>query len=61
MWGCIIVSNNICVLNEDKICDSCQECLFCDLDQLKKCDNCCRCLDNNKKDYETITIDEIIM
>lgn len=48
-----------CVLEENKICNDCKECLKCDLDPTKICDNCGKCLGD--RDYSTIFIDEIIM
>jgi len=51
------MNNNFCVLNEDKLCNGCQECLMCDLNSAKICDNCCSCLEPNTKDYETILVD----
>lgn len=55
------MTNNICVLDDTKLCNQCQECLKCDLDPSKICDNCCKCLDKKIKDYESIIIDEIII
>jgi len=55
-----MTNNKFCVLDDNKKCTNCQECLVCDLDPNKICDNCCRCLDENSSDYETILIDEII-
>lgn len=48
----------ICVLDERKVCDNCNECKFCDLDPKKICDNCCECLDT--ADYRAIKIIGII-
>ncbi len=54
------VGKKMCVL-EDKVCDNCGKCLYCDLDPEKLCDNCCRCLDIEPDiDYAVIEIDEII-
>lgn len=53
--------NKICVLEDDKMCVNCGECLQCDLDPSKICDNCCKCLDKATSDYETILIDDIII
>lgn len=36
--------NKICVLDDDKFCDDCGECMRCDLDPNKICDNCCKCI-----------------
>ncbi|NLT96230.1 MAG: hypothetical protein GXW85_12025 [Clostridia bacterium] len=49
-----------CVIDDNKICSNCGECIFCDLDMTKICDNCCKCIGMGDKDYETILIDEII-
>lgn len=46
----------MCVL-EDKVCDNCGECLYCDYDPLKLCDNCCKCI--NFSDDAIIKIDKI--
>ena len=43
-----------CVL-EDKPCNGCGECMFCDLDPTKICDNCGKCIDF--KNDITIKID----
>ena len=56
----------MCILDEVKVCDQCQDCMICSLDPNKKCDSCCACLeknakDKNAKDYETIFIKEIIL
>ena len=48
----------MCVLDEEKECDGCMECMVCDLDPSKVCDNCGKCLEI--KDYATIKIDKII-
>jgi len=52
-----------CILESDKICVNCGQCLLCDINSTKICDNCCQCLDelNKDKDYETILIEEIII
>ncbi len=62
MKGWISLSNiTMCILDETKVCDQCQDCLICSLDPNKKCDSCCACLEGNNKDYETIFIEEIIL
>ena len=53
------METKMCVLDEEKECDGCLECLVCDLDPTKICDNCGKCLDI--RDYATIKIDKIIM
>jgi hypothetical protein len=50
--------SKLCVLNENKICDDCGECNYCDLDSTKVCDNCCECLDEG--DYRAVKITGII-
>lgn len=47
-----------CVLNEEKICDECGECDYCDLNPFKKCDNCGKCIDSGDE-YREIKIDGI--
>ena len=49
-----------CVLDEDRLCDDCGDCLKCDLDQDKTCDNCMRCVQKSDADYLAIEIDEVI-
>ncbi|HHW92398.1 MAG TPA: hypothetical protein GX735_06890 [Firmicutes bacterium] len=48
-----------CVL-EDRVCNDCGECLFCDLDPIKVCDNCGECIATDA-DYRAIAIDAIIL
>jgi hypothetical protein len=48
-----------CILDENKICDNCQECNMCDLNPDKVCDNCGKCIEDGR-DYEIIEIDKII-
>lgn len=59
--GCDKMFKEKCVIDEDKICNSCQDCMICDLNANKICDNCCQCLENNPKDFETIVIDDIVI
>ena len=47
-----------CVLDENKICDDCGECNYCDLNPFKICDNCGKCIGMNEE-YREIKIDEI--
>lgn len=62
MKGMVLLSDTtICVLDETKVCDQCQDCMICSLNPNKKCDSCCACLEQNTKEYETIFIDEIIL
>ncbi len=49
-----------CVLDEEKLCVDCGECLTCDLDPKKICDNCMRCVKKSDADYLAIEIDEVI-
>ncbi len=48
-----------CVLDEEKYCDDCRECMKCDLDPEKLCDNCGKCIEDSS-DYKEIWIDEIL-
>jgi len=50
----------ICVLDEEKLCDDCGECVTCDLDPKKLCDNCMKCVNKSGVDYLAIEIDEVI-
>lgn len=47
-----------CVLNEEKFCDDCGECDYCDLNPFKICDNCGKCIDSSDE-YREIKIDKI--
>lgn len=47
-----------CVLDEEKICDECGECDYCDLNPFKKCDNCGKCIESGDE-YREIKIDGI--
>ena len=49
-----------CVLDENKICDDCGECNYCDLNPFKICDNCGKCIGMNEE-YREIKIDEIML
>lgn len=51
---------NMCMLEENKICDNCLECNTCDLDPKKMCDNCAKCIDNGAH-FRAIEIDDIIV
>lgn len=48
-----------CIIYENKICDQCGDCNFCDLNPDKICDNCGLCLEDY--DYSAIQVDELIM
>jgi hypothetical protein len=50
----------ICVLDDEKICDDCGDCMKCDLDPTKVCDNCMQCVKKSDADYLAIEIDEVI-
>lgn len=50
----------MCILNERKECDNCNECNLCDLDRNKICNNCGKCLQMEGIDIRAIKIDEII-
>ncbi len=49
---------DMCIIDEDKICDNCCECYICDLDPNKLCDNCAKCIDT--ADFKAIEITEIL-
>ncbi len=49
-----------CILDEERLCVDCGECLTCDLDPEKRCDNCMRCVQKSNADYLAIEIDEVI-
>lgn len=48
-----------CVLDVEKFCDDCQECMRCDMEPGKLCDNCGKCI-KDSSDYKEILIDEIL-
>lgn len=49
-----------CVMDAERLCVDCGECLICDLDSEKICDNCMRCVQKSNADYLAIEIDEVI-
>ena len=49
-----------CILDEERLCVDCGDCLACDLDPEKLCDNCMRCVQKSNADYLAIEIDEVI-
>jgi len=49
-----------CILDEDRLCVDCGDCLVCDLDPEKRCDNCMQCVKKSDADYLSIEIDEVI-
>lgn len=52
-----------CVLDPDKKCNGCKECLMCDLDPNKICNNCGKCIDffnTDEKGYVSIKVDKVI-
>ena len=49
-----------CVLDEDRLCVNCGDCLVCDIDPEKHCDNCMQCVKKSGADYLSIEIDEVI-
>lgn len=49
-----------CILDDNKICDECGECDFCDLNPFKRCDNCGKCIDD-AQEYRELKIDDIIL
>lgn len=50
----------MCMLEENKICDNCCECDYCDLNPGKICDNCAKCI-NDDAAYRAIEIEDIII
>lgn len=50
----------ICILDDEKICDNCNDCQMCDLEPSKVCDNCGKCIEVTE-DNMTINIDKIYM
>lgn len=50
-----------CILDEDKFCNECGDCDFCDLNPFKKCDNCGRCLEDGDKEYRELKIDSVVL
>ena len=53
------MKNEICVIDENKICDDCGECSKCLLDPKKKCDSCGDCLKPEFLGTRKITISNI--
>ena len=49
-----------CVLDEDRLCVDCGDCLVCDINPEKRCDNCMQCVKKSGADYLSIEIDEVI-
>lgn len=47
-----------CVLDDEKLCNDCGECDYCDLNPFKICDNCGKCIDSSEE-YRELKIDEI--
>ena len=54
------MTGNMCVLDENKICNDCGECDRCDLDPSKIFDNCGKCIETTDE-FIKIKIDEIKM
>ena len=51
-----------CVLDDEKQCDNCGECLVCDLDPSKTCDNCMKCVDDGGEDgYKKMNVGRIVL
>ncbi|MBQ2615086.1 MAG: hypothetical protein IJB80_07180 [Clostridia bacterium] len=48
----------MCVLEDDKICNDCGECSYCDLNPFKLCTNCGKCIDSGEE-YRELKIDEV--
>ena len=51
--------NKECIIYDDKICDMCGDCNFCDLNPDKICDSCGQCVDDY--DYSGVEIDKLIL
>ena len=49
-----------CILEEERLCVDCGDCLTCDLDPEKRCDSCMQCIQKSGADYAAIEIDEVI-
>lgn len=49
-----------CILDDEKICDECGECDFCDLNPFKRCDNCGKCIDEGEE-YRELKIDDVVI
>ena len=52
--------NKICIFNDKKQCDDCNECNICDLDRTKICNDCGKCLELEGHDLKEVKIDEVI-
>ena len=52
--------DKMCVLDENKICNSCGECDYCDLNPFQKCNNCGKCI-SSEEEYRELKIDAVIM
>lgn len=50
----------MCVLEDEKICNSCGECDYCDLNPFQKCTNCGRCIEG-EEEYREIKIDDVVL
>jgi hypothetical protein len=48
-----------CILDDHKLCNDCQYCMYCDLAPEKLCNNCSACI-NSDADYQSIIIDDIL-
>ena len=52
----------LCVLDDNRQCDSCGECLMCDLDPAKTCDNCMKCVEDGGDDgYKKMNVGKIVL
>lgn len=49
-----------CILDDNKICDECGECNYCDLNPFKICDNCGKCIDGDEE-YRELKIDDVMI
>lgn len=48
-----------CVIYDNKMCEECGDCNFCDLNPDKVCDDCGMCI--NTYDYNGIQVDDLVM
>ena len=52
--------NEICILDESKLCNDCGDCDVCDLDSNKVCDNCGKCIGLDA-DSRAIEIEDVVL
>ena len=56
----MILMNDKCILDENKLCCDCGECDKCDLDSNKICDNCGKCIGLDA-DSRAIEIEDVVL